>query len=339
MGAASTILVGREIYATKGMTSMTAAPDGWLRTLGSTGMQISAVTAGGSGLGSIPAAFGYEVAEADAVEFVAALLESPIRSVDTSNGYSDGDSERRIGAGIARHGSLPSDFLVTTKVDPIGSDYSGERVRASVRESRERLGVDTLPLVHLHDPEGFPWQEITAPGGAVDTLVRLKEEGEIGHIGLAGGPLGLMDRYLDLGVFEVLLIHNRWTLVDRSAGPILQRAQADGLGVVNAAVYGGGILAAPRSGSTKYAYREAAPETLVAIEQMTVLAEEYGTDLPTAALQFSLRDARVHSTIVGMTKVSRLDGLVTASRTELPDEFWERIEALTPPEQFWIGTE
>lgn len=315
----------------------TATPHNWLRPLGSTGLDITAVTVGGSALGSMPEAFGYEVSEAEAIDVVAAVLDGPIRSIDTSNGYSDGDSERRIGAGVARHGGLPADFLVTTKVDPLGRDYSGERVRASVRESRERLGVDFLPLVHLHDPEGFAWEEITAPGGAVDTLVRLKEEGEIGHIGLAGGPLGLMDRYLDLGVFEVLLVHNRWTLVDRSAGPIIQRARENGLGVVNAAVYGGGILAAPRSGNTKYAYREAAPETLHAIEQMTVLAEEFGTDLPTAALQFSLRDERVSSTIIGVSKVARLDRLVTAANTALPEEFWTRLEALTPAEQFWIG--
>lgn len=316
---------------------MTTSPNDWVRTLGSTGLDITAVTIGGSPLGSMPAAFGYEVAEADAVELVAAVLEGPIRSIDTSNGYSDGESERRIGTGIARHGGLPADFLVATKVDPIGADYSGERVRASVRESRERLGVDILPLVHLHDPEGFPWEVITAPGGAVDTLVRLKDEGEIGHIGLAGGPLGLMDRYLDLGVFEVLLVHNRWTLVDRSAGPILKRAHDAGMGIVNAAVYGGGILASPRSGSTTYAYRPAAPETLRAIEQMTLLSEEFGADLPTAALQFSLRDPRVHSTIVGVSKRARLDGLIQAAQTTLPDEFWTRLEALVPDERFWIG--
>ncbi len=321
----------------KGANLLTHAPQDWQRPLGSTGLDISAVTVGGSPLGSMPAAFGYEVAAEDAIDLVAAVLESPIRSIDTSNGYSDGESERRIGAGIARRGGLPADFLVTTKVDPRNGDYSGERVRASVRESRERLGVDALPLVHLHDPEGFPWEVMTAPGGAVDTLVQLRDEGEIGHIGLAGGPLGLMERYLGLGVFEVLLVHNRWTLVDRSADGILDRAAANGLGVVNAAIYGGGILAAPRSGTTKYAYREAAPETLRAIEAMTVLCEEFDTDLPTAALQFSLRDARVHSTIVGISKLSRLDGLVRAAETALPDEFWDRLETLVPAEQFWIG--
>lgn len=82
----------------------------------------------------------------------------------------------------------------------------------------------------------------------------------------------------------------------------------------------------------------AAPATLTAIEQMAVLCDEYDTDLATAALQFSLRDSRVHSTIVGISKTSRLDGLVRAAQAELPEEFWIRLEALVPADEFWIGS-
>lgn len=74
---------------------MTQAPLSWHRPLGSTGLEITAVTVGGSPLGSMPAAFGYEVAADDAIELVEAVLDSPIRSLDTSNGYSDGESEPR----------------------------------------------------------------------------------------------------------------------------------------------------------------------------------------------------------------------------------------------------
>ncbi len=90
-------------------------------------------------------------------------------------------------------------------------------MRASVAESKQRLGLDHLPLVYLHDPEYHDFDELSAPGGAVDTLMELRDEGEIGHVGLAGGTVQEMSRYLDLGGFEVLLVHNRWTLVDRSA--------------------------------------------------------------------------------------------------------------------------
>ena len=89
----------------------------WLRPVGQTGLTVSAICAGGSPLGSMPENFGYEVSEAQAVELVEAILESPIRFLDTSNGYSEGESERRIGMAIKRRGGLPPDFLVATKVD------------------------------------------------------------------------------------------------------------------------------------------------------------------------------------------------------------------------------
>jgi D-threo-aldose 1-dehydrogenase len=317
---------------------MTGAEDprAWLRPLGNTGLIASAVTAGAAPLGSMPEAFGYDVSEEAAVELVEAILSSPIRTIDTSNGYSDGRSETRIGMGIARAGGLPADFLVATKVDALDSDYSGDRVRASVRESKARLGLETLPLVYLHDPEFHPFSELASPRGAVETLVELKKEGEVGHIGVAGGDVHELAKYLDLGVFEVLLTHNRWTLVDRSAGELIDRARATGVAVVNAAIYGGGILANPRGGATRYGYRPASEATLAAIPAMADLAERYDTDLPTLALQASLRDPKVDSTVIGFSRIGRIDGIVHAAAQELPRELWQSLESLLPGRENWL---
>lgn len=313
--------------------------DRWLRTLGGTGLDVTAITVGGAPLGSMPHAFGYTVAADDAVALVRAVLESPIQVIDTSNGYSDGESERRIGAGIAQAGGLAAGRLVVTKVDPDGSDYSGRRVRKSVEDSKARLGLDFLPLVHLHDPEFHPFAELTAPGGAVDTLVQLRDEGVIGHIGVAGGDTRILSRYLDLEVFEVLLVHNRLTLVDRSATALVERARGDGLGIINAAIYGGGILADPLRASRQYGYRDAPEATLRAIEQMADACSRAGTDLATAALQFSLRDERVDTTVVGISKVTRLDGLLSAAGRSLPDSLWEELEDLVPDSSTWLDAD
>jgi len=209
---------------------------GWLRQLGDTGVTVSAVCVGGTPLGGVPENFGYDVAEEDAVSLVEAILDSPIRFLDTANGYSNGRSEERIGKGIRAHGRLPDDFIVANKVDAKGRDYSGKRVRASVRESKERLGLDSLPLVYLHDPEFHDFESMNAPGGAVETLFALRNEGEIGHVGLAGGDVHEMSRYLARSPFEVVLVHNRWTLVDHSAGPMIDQARERGAAVVNAAI-------------------------------------------------------------------------------------------------------
>ncbi len=319
------------------MTSVPApSSDSWLRPLGPTGLTVSAITAGGGPLGSMPETFGYEVAERDAVDLVHAILESPVRTIDTSNGYSDGESERRIGTAIAEAGGLPDGRLVLTKTDPKDGDYSGRRVRESVWESERRLGIGHLPMVFLHDPEFHHFDRMTEAGGAVDTLAELQREGRVGAIGLAGGDVHEMRRYLDLGVFQVLLVHNRLTLVDRSASGLVDTAIERGLGVVNAAIYGGGILAAPRSGSTTYAYRPAHPSTLAAVEAMADVCERHGTDLGTAALQFSLRDARVATTVVGMSKKRSLERALASAEAELPEELWDELEALVPPEEAWV---
>ncbi len=310
----------------------------WRRTLGATGLGVTALGVGGGPLGSMPEAFGYAVAAEEALELVEAVLASPIRVLDTANGYSDGESERRIGAGIARFGGLPSDFLIATKVDARDGDFSGARVRESLRESKRRLGLDTLPLVHLHDPEFYNADDLMGPGGAVEALVRLREEGHIGHLGIAGGDVRVLSRYLDLEVFEAVLVHNRWTLVDRSAEELLHRATAQGLGVINAAIYGGGLLADPHGRRTQYGYRPANPATLTAVAEMAAACERAGTDLATAALQFSLRDPRVHLTLVGISKSRRLPPLLGSVDEALPDSLWGELEALVPSREHWLDS-
>jgi D-threo-aldose 1-dehydrogenase len=303
-----------------------------LRSLGNTGLTVSAVCAGGSGLGSMPAVFGYDVTAQQAIEVVLRIFDSPITWIDTSNGYSDGESERRIGQAIREYGGLPDGFLVATKVDALGADYSGARVRASVAESKERLGLDDLPLVYLHDPE---FHDFDSMRDAVDTLMQLRADGEIGHVGLAGGNPRELSRYLDLGGFEVLLVHNRWSLVDHSAGALIQRALSDDLAVVNAAIYGGGILANPQ-GATKYGYRDAPDAVLRAIAEMDARCRSYGTDLATAALRHSVDSPGITGTVVGITKPGRVDALVTALEADLPQELVDGLDALLPDARHWL---
>ncbi|MBD7917882.1 aldo/keto reductase [Cellulomonas sp. Sa3CUA2] len=309
---------------------------GWMRPLPGTGLTVSALALGGSPLGSMPENYGHDVSPERGIDTVRAVLGSDIRFVDTSNGYSGGESERRIGAALTAAGGVPPGYVIATKVDPEGADYSGERVRRSVLESRARLGLDHLPLVHLHDPEFHEFDDITGPDGAVEALVELRESGAVGAIGLAGGRVQEMARYLALGVFDVLLVHNRWTLVDRSAGALITEARAQGMGVLNAAVYGGGILARGPGAPATYGYRPAPPQLLEAVGAMRRVCAEHGTDLTTAALQFSLRDEQVASTVVGMSRPERVAQTLAAAAADLPDELFDELETLVPPSGTWL---
>ena len=306
----------------------------WLRPLGATGLTVSAVGAGGGPIGGMPELFGYDVPESQGVEVVRVLLDSPIRVVDTANGYSGGKSEERIGHALRKHGT-PPDFLVVTKVDARDGDYSGRRVRDSIRESQDRLGMETFPLVHLHDPEFHPGAGFDRPGGAIDALVALREEGVIGHLGVAGGHTPTLHAMLDTGAFEVVLTHSRFTLLDRGADELIDRATEAGLGVVNAAVLGGGLLAS-RDAEPLYGFRPARPEVLAAAARLHDLADELGVSLPDAALAFSLRDPRIDMTLVGFSKPERVGRLVASLTAQIPEEFWERAEQAAASREVWL---
>lgn len=314
-----------------------SSPD-WMRPLGSTGLTVSAVAAGGGPIGGMLELFGYDTPADQAVAVVADLLASPIRMIDTANGYSDGRSEERIGRALTAAGSAADGMLVATKVDARDGDYSGARVLASVDESRARLGMDHLPLVYLHDPEFHPEAGFDRPGGAIEALVGLRERGVVGHLGIAAGHVPTIDRLLDTGAFEVLLTHSRLTLLDRTADPLVDRARAEGLGVANAAVLGGGLLAS-RDAKPLYGFRPAHPEVLAAAAALHDLADELGVALADAAVQHSLRDDRVDTTVVGFSKPERVPALLASLAAPVPDEFWVRAEALLPDPSLWLDAE
>jgi D-threo-aldose 1-dehydrogenase len=268
------------------------------------------------------------------------VFDGPIRFIDTSNSYGGGESEKRIGAVLREIGGLPDDFLLSTKVDPDNTlpvlDFSGRRVRESLAESMRRLGLDHLPLVHLHDPERITFEEATRPGGPVEALQELKAEGLIGHLGVAGGPVDMLRRFVDLGVFEVVITHNRYTLLDRSAAPLLDHCAEAGVAVVNGAPFGGGILVKGPESAPRYAYQTASDTVRERVTAMRRVCAEASVPLAAAALQFSLREPRVTTTIVGITKPERLAETVDLATLDIPAGVWSELDKLALPEELWL---
>jgi D-threo-aldose 1-dehydrogenase len=285
----------------------------------------------------MPENFGYDVPADRGIETVRRVLASPINFIDTAAGYSDGESERRIGIALAEAGGLPDDFVLATKVDPDAAtgDYSGTQVLRSVEDSRRRLGLDRLQLVYLHDPEQISFDDAMGEGGPVEAMIRLKEEGLIEHLGVAGGPVELMARYLRTGAFEVLITHNRWTLVDRSADDLLDEAVSLGVGVVNGAPFGGGILAKGSSASRSYCYSPADEAILETVRAIETACAEHGVPLAAAALQFSTRDPRITSTIAGISRPERVDETVRLAHWEIPQRLWDVLGPLAAPKELW----
>ncbi|WP_432843161.1 aldo/keto reductase [Dactylosporangium sp. CA-092794] len=307
------------------------------RPLGRTGLPAPALCVGTSSLGSIPRIYGYEVGAEQARQTLRAVFAGPIRFVDTSNSYGGGESERRIGAVLREIGGLPPGFLLSTKVDPDATgDFSGRRVRASLDESRERLGMDHLPLVYLHDPERIDFGYATGPDGPVRALLALRDEGRIGHLGVAGGPVEMLRRYVGLGHFEAVITHNRYTLLDRSAEPLLDDCADAGVAVLNAAPFGGGILVKGPEDAPRYAYRDAPDLIRDRVREMARLCAAEGVPLAAAALQFSLREPRIAATVVGITRPERLAQLLEQATVPLPETLWPRLERLVPDRTHWL---
>lgn len=318
------------------MTATTAGR----RPLGRTGLEVSAVSFGTSPLASMSALYGYSVDEERAVATVQAVFDSAVNLLDTSNGYGeDGTAERRIGLAVRRAGGLPPGLVLSTKVDPDPrtGDFSGDRVRASLEESLERLGVDRVPLLHLHDPERISFEDAVAPGGPVAALVDLRERGLVDHLGVAGGPVAELRRYLGTGEFEVLLSHNRCTLLDRSAQPLFAEAAAAGIGVLNAAPYGGGMLSKGPGVQPRYAYGTGADDAAGAAARMEQACARFDVPLAAAALQFSMRVPEVTSTVVGVSSPERVAQTLALAAVPVPDELWAELERYVPDRAGWLG--
>lgn len=300
------------------------------RTLGPTGLEVGPLCIGCAPLGDMPETFAYSVAEEDALATVRAFFSSPINFLDTAASYGDGESERRIGLVIREMGGVPPGYVVGTKADRDlkTGEFSGAAIQRSVERSIQLLGMDYLPLVWLHDPEHSTFENVMSKGGAVETLLRLKDEGTIGHVGLAGGPVDEMMRYIETGAFEAIITHNRYTLLNRSAEKFIARAIELGMGVLNAAPYGSGILAKGPDAYARYAYQDASPEMIETTRQLEAICKRYNVPLAAAALQFSTRDPRITSTIVGMSRPERLDQTVELMKVVIPDEMWPELNAV-----------
>jgi D-threo-aldose 1-dehydrogenase len=277
----------------------------------------------------MPEVFGYEVGEEQALATLRAAFRSPIQYLDTAAGYGDGESERRIGIVLRELGGIPEGFVLSTKIDREAEtgDFSGEQAQRSIERSLQLLGLDRFQIVFLHDPEFTTFEDIMQSGGAVEVLRRYKEQGMIQSIGVAGGPVDLMIRYVETGYFDAVLTHNRYSLLNRAAEPLIRIAAGHRMAILSAAPYGGGILARGPEAFPRYAYRAADAVTLGRARSMQAICDEYGVPLASAALQFSLRDPRITSTIVGMTRPERIAQTLVYAHHTIPEEMWARLDA------------
>ena len=299
--------------------------------LGRTGLSVSRICFGMSPIGNMPDTYGYSVEPERARETVRAVFDSPVNFLDTSRNYGFGRSEERIGDVIRERGGLPQGFVISTKLDRDmeTNRFDGARARRSLEESLKALNVDRIQLLHLHDPEhASSLSDVTGPKGALAELFRMKKEGLAQAVGLAAGRVDIMMPLLRDWDFDALITHNRFTLANHNAEEMMDYARERGIAVFNAAPYSGGVLAKGTASHRRYVYQEASAEMLEPVARIEQVCIMHGIPPGAAALQFSMRDRRVTSTICGISKPERIKQTIDWAQYNIPQAVWDELMAL-----------
>jgi D-threo-aldose 1-dehydrogenase len=288
-----------------------------------------------------------EISDDEAARTVDAAWEAGIRYYDTAPHYGLGLSERRLGAALAARPR--SEWLVSTKVGrllvpspatahrqddqgyavPASAqrvwDFSADGVRRSLHASLERLALDRIDIVYLHDPDDH-WDEASGPG--VAALVALREQGVIGAIGVGMNQSAMPAEFVRRHDIDLVMLAGRYTLLDQSALDDLLPAAVDrGVRVVAAGVYNSGLLGAARpvAGAT-YDYLPAAPGLVDRARRLAAVCEAHGVDLPTAAVHFPRRHPAVASVVVGARSAEQVRVNSSRLATPVPDDLWAELE-------------
>jgi D-threo-aldose 1-dehydrogenase len=298
--------------------------------LGRTDLMVTPICFGTSGLGDMPDTYGYGVDAERAEATMQAIFDGPVNFVDTARIYGMGRSEQRIGAAIRERGGLPPGFVIATKLDRDSETnvFDAAQARRSLEQSLVALGLERIDLLLLHDPEhSRSLAETTGRDGALGELFRIKEEGLAKVVGLAAGRTTIMMPLLRDWDFDALITHNRFTLANRNAEAMLDFAQSKGIAVLNAAPYAGGVLAKGSNEYPRYVYQEASAAALDPVRRIEAICARHGVPPGAAALQFSMRDPRIASTICGVSKPERVRQTLDWARFPIPELVWEELMA------------
>ena len=288
-----------------------------------------------------------EVSDEDARATVDAAWTAGVRYFDTAPHYGLGLSERRLGAALADRPR--ADYVVSTKVgralDPVEVvagmdddgfvvpathrrrfDFSRDGIRRSLSESLERIGLDRVDVLYLHDPDDH-WDEVLATG--YPALAELRTEGVVSAIGAGmnqSAMLAALVRHCDV---DVLMLAGRYTLLEQdSLDDLLPLCQTRGVGIVAAGVFNSGLLAHARPpDGGRYDYRDAPPEIVRRARAIAAACERHGTTLPAAAIAFPLAHPAVRSVCLGARSKEQIEQNAVLYRESIAPDLWVELKA------------
>ncbi|PQZ50934.1 MULTISPECIES: aldo/keto reductase [unclassified Microbacterium] len=280
---------------------------------------------------------------------VIAAWDAGIRYFDTAPHYGLGLSERRLGRALQAYPR--ADFVVSTKVgrllvpspetageqDPEGFvvpatvrrrwDFSRDGILRSVESSLERLGLDHLDIVYLHDPDEH-WDAASTTG--IDALIELRDQGVVRAVGAGMNQSRMLAEFIRRSDVDVVMVAGRYTLLDRGAEEeLLPVAEERGVGVVAAGVYNSGLLSAEVVADDALFDYAPAPRALIdRARALAALAAHHGITLPEAAVQFPLKHPAVVSVVLGTRTSAHVRSSVSRAAKAIPEPFWKELAGL-----------
>ena len=269
-----------------------------------------------------------EVPEAQSVATIEHALACGVRFFDTAPLYGNGLSEERLG--IALRGVPRDSYVLNTKVGILSGgvtggfdyDFSAAGVERCFERSLRRLGIERIDVLHLHEPEGYAEQVLSE---TLPLVAGWREQGVIRAVSAGVNHWGMVEPFVDH--LDCVLLAGRYTLLEQTALPFLERQRQAGRPVMGAGIFNSGILATgPRDGA-RYNYTPAPPPLLERARRLQEACARHGVELAHAAVQFVAAQPAIAALIFGACSPAELDQALTGTRAATPPALWSDLRS------------
>lgn len=323
------------------------------RGLGKSGLKVNVL-----GLGSAPLGDLYEVIPEDrAVATVESALEAGVRLFDTAPLYGRGIAEHRFGHVLRQRPEQRDDFVLATKVGRylvpearervdrsvfkggldfrLVDDYSYDGTMRALEQSYQRLGMNRIDIVHIHDVDVQTWGNEAAyrarfreaSDGAYKALDELRAAGVIGAIGVGVNEIQPLIEFSRAGDYDCFMLAGRYTLLENAAlDELLPLCERRDIGVLTAGPYNSGILATGARPGAKYNYKPASQDILDRVAAIERVCARHNVPLAAAAIQFPLAHLAVASMVPGAVRPEEVQANVALIETVIPTDFWSELK-------------
>ena len=265
------------------------------------------------------------------IETMLAAVDAGGAFFDTAALYGRSESESIIGDALKLRPNAKDRLIISTKAGRRhdGYDFSFDGVQASVHASLERMGLQRLRIVYIHDAMGQPMDFVLSPRGALGALRDLQRQGIIDHIGTASNDPATNLEYIKTGEFDCAVIADSWSLINQIAErEIFAAAAKHDVGLVAATPLERGLLVTGPQTDTRYLNRVFSQDCLDHVTRIQALCAHYDVPMLAVALQYCSRHPQVASTIPGARVPSEARSSLAAAELAIPSALWEELRPL-----------